>query len=423
MVSRRQRLIGWILYVVALGLIFFSCSDSVDDPGDASVADDADQRDRDSDVRREDADRGDADEAISDASDSDIETESDADMEGDAECDVDIPPLDITCEEDGTATTCTAEEECISLGPCPLGCDEAAGACYVPSNVPADIVGEAAGDLDISWAGSSVLINADTGQIAGSLGQLRPPMEGIDPETDTGFSAIAQPDGPELAVLTLGSFTVPAGVEVYVVGARPLAIVAAGEVAIFGTIDVGAVGEVGGPGGFDGGAPGAAGHGDCGGQMGLLESSCAPFCASGGGGGGHGGAGGRGGAMEWVLGEEAGVVDGGLGGSRCGSALLVPLVGGSGGAGGTLSEEDRPEVPGPGGGGGGAIQVTSTTSISLGPGGVIAAPGDGGAETLRGGGAGGGSGGAVLLEAPIVVVNTAAFVTANGGGGGGGDCT
>jgi len=405
--------------LVLSALAVAACEQHVAGREDAGVSDDADVGDVSVVTDAEDAGVRDADEAA-DGGDAD-EEHLEADVEVEAEAD--IPPLDLTCEDDGTATTCPDEEECVTLGPCSLGCDESAGACYVPSNIPPELVGEATGDLDLSTGGSLVVIDTDTGEIAGLAGQIRDAVIGMDESTGTAFTVVEQPGGPELAVFSTGTFTVPAGVYVGVIGARPLVVAAEGAVTILGRIDAGAHGEAGGSGGFDGGAPGEDGAGDGGGRVGVLEQGCSPFCASGGGGGGFGGRGGDGGAVVWALGDESGTVAGGLGGIVYGEASLSPLVGGSGGAGGTLSEEDRPEIPGPGGGGGGAIQLVSAESVTIGDGGVIAVPGDGGGETLRGGGSGGGSGGAVLIEAPDVTISSLGVVAANGGGGSGGDCT
>ncbi len=375
---------------------------------------------------------GDADaDAVVDADavavDADAAVDADPDLDvahdSDVEVDVEPNPQTVVCEEDGSATVCEAEEDCYNVGPCTLGCDEELGGCWVPSNVPPELIDEESGDLDLTGWGPIVTIDSDTGSIAGVIATFRGEVEGFDEATGTTFTVVAQIDESEVGVLAVGAVTVPPEVIVRIVGSRPLVLLARGDVFIGGWVDLGARGQHPGPGGWAGGEPGEAGAGPCGGETGHLEQECIPFCASGGGGGGHGGRGGIGGRIDWVVSDLAGTLNGGAGGESCGGASLVPLAGGSGGAGGTLSEEDRPEMPGPGGGGGGAIQISSTGTITIAPGGGINAPGDGGNLTLRGAGAGGGSGGAILLEAVSVNLGVLSFVTASGGGGGGGDCT
>ncbi len=88
-----------------------------------------------------------------------------------------------------------------------------------------------------------------------------------------------------------------------------------------------------------------------------------------------------------------------------GNTLLVPLIGGSGGAG-------QPGVLSGGGGGGGAILIASSTSVNLVNNGVILARG--------GDGYGGGSGGAIRIVAPVVFggnnFNQNFYVNSNGDG-------
>ena len=166
----------------------------------------------------------------------------------------------------------------------------------------------------------------------------------------------------------------------------PVYLLATSTVAINGTIDVSGqggsatAGGRGGPGGFDGGFPG-------------LDANTPP-------GAGYGPGGGRGGEGVFNTDSEAG--GGGYAtaslntvstnkGAAYGSALLVPLAGGSGGGGLVGS-------PGfGGGGGGGAIMIASNTKIDVTIPGKIVANGGG---LCSGGGSG--SGGAIRLVAPQV---------------------
>ena len=139
----------------------------------------------------------------------------------------------------------------------------------------------------------------------------------------------------------------------------PVYLLATGDVVINGTIDVSAIGRIGGPGGFDGG-------------YGGMYFSTSPTAGDGyGPGGGKGSSG---------YGSFAGTY---------GNQLLVPLIGGSGGAG-------RDGSPGlDGGGGGGAVLIASNTKITVN--GVVLSYGR---TAVAYGGYG--SGGAIRLVAPSV---------------------
>lgn len=135
-----------------------------------------------------------------------------------------------------------------------------------------------------------------------------------------------------------------------------------------------------GPGGFAGGAgsitplEGSAGFGPGGGERGEMGSS--------GGGGSYG--------LPGVTGHD---VDGGGGapGQVYGNSTIVPLIGGSGGAGNALAG------PAGGGAGGGAILIASSGSINLGP-----SSDEFAIHANGGGGNGGGSGGAIRLIANTI---------------------
>ncbi|MBI3414806.1 MAG: hypothetical protein HY043_05705 [Verrucomicrobia bacterium] len=144
----------------------------------------------------------------------------------------------------------------------------------------------------------------------------------------------------------------------------PVYLLATGDVAISGGIDVsagnasGGNGGLGGPGGFDGGQGAYQGHPDGDGQ---------------GPGGGKNGFG---------------------GGFGYGNSQLSPLIGGSGGSASGTG----------GGGGGGAILIASNTKVSLfgdgGSGGTVTALGGSGHQSPPY--SGGGSGGAIRIVAPVV---------------------
>lgn len=151
----------------------------------------------------------------------------------------------------------------------------------------------------------------------------------------------------------------------------PVVLLAQGDVTIAGTIEVsgangsGAVGGAGGPGGFDGGHGGfgASGPGNRGGD-------------------GHG----PGGGIN-VEGQRGAAYAQALNGNNrtYGNVLILPLIGGSGGAG----INGNPGTGG--GGGGGAILIASDTRITV-----------NGAINARGGSSpyAGGSGGGIRLVAP-----------------------
>jgi hypothetical protein len=156
-------------------------------------------------------------------------------------------------------------------------------------------------------------------------------------------------------------------------------------------------GGAGGPGGFDGGDPGVqsigpgAGHGPGGGAGGDASAvGTAPTSA---------------GAAAHATGPtEASTSDG----ASYGSALLVPIVGGSGGGGGVGSGTS----PGVGGsGGGGAIVCASNTRISINGANIFAR---GGSNSFPH--TGQGSGGAIRLVAPVVSGNGNLDVTGGSGG-------
>jgi hypothetical protein len=201
--------------------------------------------------------------------------------------------------------------------------------------------------------------------------------------TEYSFQIVTQndPDKTEVGVFVVGSLTIGQDAVVSVVGTRPIAIVAAGDILIKGTLQAAA-------------RLFANAHG---GGFSSPPSSSADHTGKGPGGGGTptGTSGGGGGAY---CGKGGGI----NGGQPYGNPQISPLRGGSSGALGYGSS----------GAGGGAIQLVSGASITLTSLAKIHTGGAGG----EWGGNGGGSGGAILLEAPTVTM--AGTLASNGGGGG-----
>ncbi len=180
----------------------------------------------------------------------------------------------------------------------------------------------------------------------------------------------------------------------------PIYLLATGDILIQGAINLsggnndGAIPGTGGPGGFDGGFGGF-------GQVAPANQ----------GGDGHGPGYGR--DITNPQNQRGGVYAGPHGGNTnvYGNSLIMPLIGGSGGAG-------YGGNPGAGGGGGGgAILLASSTKITI-----------TGSISARGGygPGGGGSGGAVRVIAPVVTGNGSLDVRASGYAGDGRirvDCT
>lgn len=228
-------------------------------------------------------------------------------------------------------------------------------------------------------------------------------------------------------VLNFTTINVASGVTVWFtrnVANTPVTLLATGNVTISGTIEVsgssapgwGRPGQ-GGPGGFDGGAGGD----------GLTVTVGGTGLGPGGGGGGSGysGPGGGGGYGSGGGSGSASCTSNctnGAGGPSYGSALLRPMVGGSGGGGG--SGYSGSGAGGGGGGGAGAILIASSTSIALTGNPAIRANGGSGSSSGYGTG-GGGSGGAIRLIAPTITGNGSLYAqggsasyTAGAGGSG-----
>ncbi len=347
----------------------------------------------------------------------------------------------IDAEPDGPVCT-TGRLECVSAVEaracrdgrwepveCFLGCDLLTGACYVPSNVDVSRIGSQEDELgELAFGSGTWVVDGDRGTVASEDGsQVLRPRDAVNQVAGgVGFYILEQEFGDsQVAVFVMAGLQVPVDALVRVLGRRPVIFLVTGDARLLGRIDAGADGAQGGPGGGRGGDPGLPGRGPCPGQPGRAVAGCPKLCTSGSGGGGFGGAGGAGadiGATDGAcfMGGNSISGPGGSGGGICGNELLVPLVGGSGGAGG-VPGQDPSTQPGPGGGGGGAFQLSVRGTLTL-TGGILA-PGAGGGPTVSGGGAGGGSGGAILLEARVLESSAGCFLAANGGGGGAGDCT
>jgi hypothetical protein len=223
------------------------------------------------------------------------------------------------------------------------------------------------------------------------------------------FDPVPQwPNGPELAVLRVGSLEVTAGATVRAIGTRPLVILASGEVSILGTLDIAGRANTAGAGGHE--SRTGLGAGDD-----AVASGA--YSDPGGGGAGHAIAGRAGGTAE------ADTLLGGGGGGEYGDDAITTLDGGSGGGRGRPGGCGRVD----GGAGGGALQIYSAVRIMIGMEGAIEAGGGGGLGGLTcvaqnaGAGSGGGSGGAIFLQAPEV--DQRGVLAANGGAGGGGGST
>jgi hypothetical protein len=182
------------------------------------------------------------------------------------------------------------------------------------------------------------------------------------------------------------TITIPSNVTVKltgdVLGSKPVVWLASGAVNLGGGISL----------------SGGAGHG--------FSSSLLPAKA---GAGGYPGGTGETASQSWKPGQGPGAARGpggggghatsgngappGLDGPAYGNDFLLPLVGGSGGAGGTF--------PGSGGGGGGgALLIASSVSITYVN--IDASGGDAGGASSASTSGGGGSGGAIRLIAPII---------------------
>lgn len=234
-----------------------------------------------------------------------------------------------------------------------------------------------------------------------------------DPPVDPPALALAQ-GGTEAVLISVDSFTIPAGSTLRVIGARPLVIASWSTIDIQGVLDVGssrAANRVGAGSNPALCAANAAMLGD--------DESGTEGGSGGGGGGAFGGNGGKGGP-----GDTGGENPGGNGGSK----VVTPAIvrgGCSGAAGGKAGPGADPpsdaNTVATGGAGGGAIQLSARVSITVGASGRVRAGGAGGGAAPLGsaaGGGGGGAGGYIGFDAPAYSFVANARIAANGGGGG-----
>ena len=307
----------------------------------------------------------------------------------------------VSCNAEGNGAVNTA---------CDLGCDGTALKCkgVDPSNNLASNLDQAAAQGDVTLP-SGTTIDTNTGTVTGPSGAIA-----------VASSLVSQSGGPMLRVLIAKSFAIG---DVRVSGGGALALVAAGDITITGTLDLSADGVNPGP-----GAVACAGTGEGGvNNNGFFQRVPAGnsggyptylWDISGGGGGGFGSVGGAGGAGGSTNTATAG-------GVTNGNATLVPLRGGCPGG----DSNSGPH----GGRGGGAVQLVANGTVHLVAGstnGQIHVGGGGGEAGELGRAAttdtnpvyssgGGGAGGGILIEAATVTLDAGTGLWAAGGGGGG----
>ena len=219
------------------------------------------------------------------------------------------------------------------------------------------------------------------------------------------FAVQTQTDGGEILLVVVRHLTVPEDTTLRLVGDKPVALVAFGDITIGGSVTADADYLTPGPGGTkeNVNCPGRGADGERDGGD-----------RSGAGGGSHQFSGGTGG-----LGDD-GDAEGGAPGDTFGDGTLEPLRGGCPGGKGNGGGSSK------GGSGGGAVLLAASrtllTTDFASPPGLISAGGGGvlAADEERGAG-GGGSGGALLLFGDVVELNGWLSVKGGGGGGGGGD--
>jgi hypothetical protein len=255
---------------------------------------------------------------------------------------------------------------------------------FTPSNVDVSKL-DTTGIADVTFTANGQ-IQTDQGGSMSATGGFR-------------YAELTQGFGrPKLGVFVVRSLTVASGVTVSVQGADALVVLALDHIDVSGTL----LGNSTfnplrtAPGAVDFAMPNALGQG-------LGGGGAATGDTSGGGGGfcGHGGAG------ATLLTTPA------AGGTSYGTANLIPLLAGSGGGNGALSESVA----------GGAIELVAANAITVSGAINVGGRGGGGGGTYMAGSSqeasGGGSGGAILLESQTVTVT--GTLAANGGGGGQGN--
>jgi hypothetical protein len=235
--------------------------------------------------------------------------------------------------------------------------------------------------------------------------------------------------------------TIEAGGRVYGAGDRPLVLLATGQVAVRGLIDVsGYPGQAGfynpadggwaGPGGGGGGgggdgdaplpAPGGRGAPD-GQPGGSAAGAGTPGGAGGGTGGGGGGSGGcaqAGGGGGFAGAGGAGGGDGGPGTGGAGGPANPQGSDHQAGVGGGGGSTCGPNSGGGGGGGGGGLVIATSGGVLSVEGTLRADGGAGGAGFAGSGGGGGGSGGRITLTSAGGLIQLQGRLSVRGGSGG-----
>ncbi len=291
-----------------------------------------------------------------------------------------------------------------------------------------------AGDPFAAYSSSSFILNTDTGSIAQADNSGSYLGIGLLPSV-----VVTQPDGSQVRVFEMTSFTVPFGDTVNLSGSLAAAIVASGDITISGTLNAGAfklgnsigVGAgafAGGQGvaysnGLQGAGPVGSGGGG-GGGVGTTAHVDPPCCgydeASGGGGGGSANGGQAGNAGSLFPSGVNGY--GGAGGNPSYNPSI--LQGGSGGGAGAGGSDysGNPYTGNNGAPGGGALLLETPGTITIGTGGAVVSNGQNGIQACSGGsGAGGGGGGGALWFAAGTFVNNGQ-IDAIGGAGADGRC-
>lgn len=217
-------------------------------------------------------------------------------------------------------------------------------------------------------------------------------------------TVLTQSDGSKIHVLIFKSLKIEPNVHVTVdldAGGLPLALVALGDMAILGTLDVGARGDTAYGGGFQSTQNTQKGAGPGGGPA----ATAAGTPGAGAGGGSYCGLGGQGGLESGATPPASAPT------AAYGTPELIPLVGGSSGGSGSFGA----------GAGGGAVQLVAFGQFSTAAGSFISVGGGGGqpavSSSATDNAGGGGSGGSILIEATGAQI--AGILAANGGGGGG----
>src|ERR1700733_8637166 len=245
-----------------------------------------------------------------------------------------------TCNADGSSTTTTS---------CALGCgsDGLSCASFTPSNGLAPILTEASAEPDVSIP-SGTTIDTDAGTITTSDGR----------SLMIANSLVIQPGAQSIRALAARTFPIA---DITVVGARPIAFVAATDITINGVISSRGTAGVAGAGGVTTGTcvGGTANRTDCG-------SNSVPGvpCAGGAGGGGNAVSGGDGGFDFETQSTGYGTGPGSNLGGVTETAGISPLAGGCSG-GNNGDDSLTPPTVSLGGGGGGGVQLVSGGSIEL----------------------------------------------------------